>query len=80
MPAEKVLDTSAENKKFVAFYIPSSNVGEVYELSSPVKNKTPNSRNEFTSTRRERRSSGTAAPQLLFARRTAFALGPSKTL
>ena len=48
VPAEKVLDTSAENKKFVAFYIPSSNVGEVYELSSPVKNKTPNSRNEFT--------------------------------
>ena len=48
VPAEKVLDTNAENKKFVAFYIPSSNVGEVYELSSPVKNKVPNSRGELT--------------------------------
>lgn len=48
VPAEKVLDTNAENKKFVALYIPSSNVGEIYELSSPVKNKTPNSKNEIT--------------------------------
>lgn len=48
VPAEKVLDTNAQDKKFVAFYIPSSNVGEIYELSSPVKNKAPNSRNEFT--------------------------------
>lgn len=48
VPAEKVLDTNTENKKFFAFYIPNSNVGEVYELSSPVKNKAPNSRGEFT--------------------------------
>ena len=47
VPAEKVLDASAKDKKFVAFYIPSSNVGEVYELSSPVKNKAPNSRGEL---------------------------------
>lgn len=47
VPAEKVLDTNAKDKKFVAFYIPSSNVGEVYELSSPVKNKAPNSKDEF---------------------------------
>ena len=47
VPAEKVIDTNAENKKFVAFYIPNSNVGEIYELSSPVKNKTPNSKGEL---------------------------------
>lgn len=48
VPAEKVLGTNAGDKKFFAFYIPGSNVGEIYELSSPVKNKTPNSRGEFT--------------------------------
>ncbi len=47
IPAERVLNTVTDNKMFVAFYIPSSNVGEVYELSSPVRNKAPNSKGEF---------------------------------
>lgn len=48
VPAEKLLDVDAKNKKFAALYIPSSNVGEIYELSTPVKNKIANSNGEFT--------------------------------